>query len=329
MNVLVTGAAGFIGSHLAEALIAAGHEVTAYDDLSGGFERNVPAGAHFVKGSILNAAKLSFICRQHKYGAVYHLAAYAAEGLSHFIRRFNYENNVVGSMNVINAAVESGVPKVIFTSSIAVYGHGEPPFSEGDSLNPADPYGIAKLAVERDLEAAFQMFGLDYTIFRPHNVIGPRQNIGDKYRNVAGIFMNQLLLGEPLTIFGDGKQTRAFTCVEDVVRPMVQALTLKETSRGTYNVGGDTAISVNDLASMIFEVSGITGRVTHLPLRKEVTHAYSSHSKLERVFGKHELVPLKTGLSEMWKWARDLGPQPATPLPCAIEVRKNLPPSWG
>src|SRR6266853_1454834 len=213
---LVTGGAGFIGSHVAEHLVRMRHRVVVLDDLSGGFKDNVPAATTFVHGSILDAELIDNLFREHKFDYVYHLAAYAAEGLSHFIKRFNYNNNLIGSVNLINASVNYGVRCFVFTSSIAVYGRNQVPITEDMVPMPEDSYGIAKLAVERELKVTQEMFGLDYVIFRPHNVYGERQNIGDRYRNVVGIFMNQLMKGEAMTIFGDGEQQRAFTHINDV-----------------------------------------------------------------------------------------------------------------
>src|ERR1051326_1731010 len=213
---LVTGGAGFIGSHVADELLNRGHKVVVLDDLSGGFEDNVPRGAIFVNGSITNAELIERLFERYEFTYIYHLAAYAAEGLSHFIKRFNYTNNLIGSVNLINAAVNHNVRCFVFTSSIAVYGAGQTPMTEDMVPMPEDSYGIAKLAVERELKVTHEMFGLDYIIFRPHNVYGQRQNIGDRYRSVVGIFMNQLMKGEPMTIFGDGEQQRAFTHISDV-----------------------------------------------------------------------------------------------------------------
>src|SRR6267143_3710438 len=188
-NSLVTGGAGFIGSHVAEHLVRMGHRVVAFDDLSGSFADNVPKGTTFIEGSILDHELIDTLFKEHGFNYVYHLAAYAAEGLSHFIKRFNYSNNVIGSVNLINAAVNHNVKCFVFTSSIAVYGAGQTPMTESMTPLPEDSYGIAKLAVEKELKISHEMFGLDYVIFRPHNVYGERQNIGDRYRNVVGIFM--------------------------------------------------------------------------------------------------------------------------------------------
>ena len=162
-RTLVTGGAGFIGSHVSDELLARGHEVVVLDDLSGGFAENVVAGAEFVEGSITDADLVARLFEERRFDYVYHLAAYAAEGLSHFIRRFNYTNNLIGSVNLINASVNTGVRCFVFTSSIAVYGPSpELPMTEETPPRPEDPYGIAKLAVEQDLRACHEMFGLDY-----------------------------------------------------------------------------------------------------------------------------------------------------------------------
>ena len=182
-----------------------GHDVVVLDDLSGGFQENVPAKATFVQGSVMDHELIDRLFDRHSFDYVYHLAAYAAEGLSHFIKRFNYNNNLIGSVNLINASINHKVKCFVFTSSIAVYGAGQSPMSEDMIPVPEDSYGISKLAVEQELRVSHEMFGLDYVVFRPHNVYGERQNIGDRYRNVVGIFMNQLLRGEPMTIFGDGR----------------------------------------------------------------------------------------------------------------------------
>ena len=192
-SILVTGGAGFMGSHVVDELIREGNKVVVLDDMSGGFPENVNEKALLVEGSIMDYELVKDLFAKHKFDYVFHLAAYAAEGLSHFIKRFNYSNNLIGSVNLINESVLNNVKCFVFTSSIAVYGKGQLPMKEDMVPVPEDPYGIAKLAVEEDLKATKEMFGMDYIIFRPHNVYGEKQNIGDKYRNVIGIFMNNIM----------------------------------------------------------------------------------------------------------------------------------------
>ena len=180
MKALVTGGAGFIGSHVAKWLVHDGYDVVVLDDLSGGDQSNVPQDALFVKGSVTDYALLEDLFEQHQFDYVHHLAAYAAEGLSHFIRRYNYENNLIGSVNLINQSILHKVKCFVFTSSIAVYGAGQNPMTEDLIPSPEDPYGTAKYAVELDLRCAHEQFGLNYVIFRPHHVYGEGQTIGDK-----------------------------------------------------------------------------------------------------------------------------------------------------
>src|ERR1044072_8508837 len=290
---LVTGAAGFIGSHLVRFLAQQGlFRVVALDDLSGGFVENVPAGITFVQGSVTDHELLTRLFAEHRFRYVYHLAAYAAEGLSHFIRRFNYTNNVIGSINLINKAVRHQIECFVFTSSIAVYGTVPPPMREDQTCHPEDPYGIAKLAVEFDLATAAKMFGLRYVIFRPHNVYGEFQNLGDPYRNVVGIFMNQIMQRKPMTIFGDGSQQRAFSYVGDIIPMIARSPSVPEAWNQIFNVGADTAYRVDELATAVAAAMNATGHpIEHLPARHEVQVAYSSHEKAARVFGQGNETP--------------------------------------
>jgi len=317
-----------MGAHLVRELLAQGDEVVALDDLSGGFRSNVDPDADFVEASVGDAEAIEALFAAKRFDRVYHLGAYAAEGLSHFIKRFNYANNVIGSVTLINAAVNHGVDCFVFTSSIAVYGAGQTPMIESMTPQPEDSYGIAKRAVELELFASHEMFDLDFVVFRPHNVYGELQNIGDRYRNVLGIFINQIMRGEPLSIFGDGSQTRAFTYVSDVVRPIAAAPDTDGARCEVFNVGADQPWSVNDLADLVRQEMGVPDHpINHLEARNEVVDAFSDHSKLAGVFGEVEPVPLRQGLHRMCEWAKAEGPRQTTPF-AGIEIEKNLPPSW-
>lgn len=327
-KAIVTGGAGFIGSHVAERLVSLGMDVTVLDDLSGGFTDNVPEGASFVQGSINDVALVEDLFTQNKFDYVYHLAAYAAEGLSHFIKRFNYNNNLIGSVNLINAAINHNVKCFVFTSSIAVYGASPVlPMTEETAAHPEDPYGIAKLAVEQELRVCKEMFGLDYIVFRPHNVYGERQNIGDKYRNVVGIFMNQILQGKPMTIFGDGTQSRAFSYIGDVAPLIAESVHNPQAYNQIFNIGADQPYSVNALAEAIARAMGRDAEINHVPPRNEVQHAYSSHEKVMRVFGKRDLFTLDEGLARMATWVNGHGARTSKKFD-KIEVEKNFPRAW-
>lgn len=324
---LVTGGAGFIGAHVTRELLERGDEVVVLDDLSGGFEDNLPQGVKFVRGSICDAPLVDRMFAEEKFDNVYHLAAYAAEGLSHFIKRFNYNNNLIGSVNLINASVNHDIKCFIFTSSIAVYGANQLPMSEEMIPQPEDSYGIAKYAVEQELKASHEMFGLNYVIFRPHNVYGEYQNIGDKYRNVIGIFMNQIMQGKALTVFGDGTQTRAFSYVKEISGVIAQASENKDAWGEVFNVGADTPYSVNELATEVGNVFGVKAEINHLEARNEVLHAYSTHEKVRKFFPGTKQYSLREGLEIMAAWAKEHGPRASQDFG-EIEIERNLPPSW-
>src|SRR3954452_16540004 len=309
MKVLVTGGAGFIGAHVARHLLEAGHDVVVLDDLSGGYEENVPAGATFIAGSVTDPELVDELFRTHDFVHVFHLAAYAAEGLSHFIRRFNYTNNVLGSVNLVNAAVRAEtVERFVFASSIAVYGPAQTPMAEEVVPEPEDPYGIAKYAVELDLVAAERMFGLDYTIFRPHNVYGELQNLADPYRNVIGIFMNQVMAGRPMTVFGDGRQTRAFTHIDDVAPLIAHSIDVPEAANEVFNVGADTPYAVVDRAQPVAGGFGVSEPESgSLPARMQAVHAGSDDAKVRRVFGGASPVSLEEALRRRAQWPRGPG----------------------
>jgi UDP-glucose 4-epimerase len=276
---------------------------------------------------VTNNDLVNAIFSEAEFDYVFHLAAYAAEGLSHFIKRFNYENNLLGSVNLINASINHDVKCFVFTSSIAVYGKNQNPMTEDVTPVPEDPYGIAKFAVEQELRVSHEMFGLDYVIFRPHNVYGERQNIGDRYRNVVGIFMNQIMRGEPMTIFGDGEQTRAFTYIEDVV-PVMAYAPFNPLARGqVFNIGADTPYTVNELAKQVAKAMGACPKVKHLEARNEVKHAFSTHRRLEQAFACKPKFSLETGLARMASWAHSVGSRHSEVF-AGIEITKNIPRSW-
>ena len=324
----MTGAAGFIGSHVVDACLDLGMEVVATDDLSGGYRQNVADAARWIQGDLRDARFVNSLWDDGEFDVVYHLAAYAAEGLSHFIRAYNYRTNLGASVNLINAAVRYEAQRYVFASSIAVYGSGQLPMTEGMIPRPEDPYGVSKFAVELDLAAASDLFGLRYTIFRPHNVYGERQNIADRYRNVIGIFMNAVLRGEAMPVFGDGLQTRAFTHVSDVAPVIARSALMRNTVDQTFNIGADQPHTILELAHEVARAFGVPCAVRHLPARREVVHAFSDHTKLREAFAPPAPMSLTDGIQRMATWVKDNGPRQPVDFSGTIEITKGLPPSW-
>lgn len=327
ITCLVTGGAGFIGSHVADELINLGYQVIILDNLSGGFTRNINPKAIFIKGSINNRKLIESLFKQYQFEYVFHLAAYAAEGLSPFIRHFNYENNLIGSINLINASIKHHIKKFVFTSSIAVYGTNQTPMIESLEPKPEDPYGISKYAIELDLKAANKLFGLEYVIFRPHNVYGERQNHGDPYRNVLGIFINNIMTKKPLTIFGDGNQQRAFTYVKDVAPYIAQSITNQKATNQIINIGADNPYTINQLVEIIQNKFGFKSEVTYLPARQEVYKAFSDHSKAKKIFDIKSFTDISFGIERMIESAQKIGPIKSKKFK-NIEIMENLPSSW-
>ena len=325
MNILVSGGAGFIGSHIVDELVR-DNKVVVLDNLSGGFVKNINEKAIFIKGSILDIELLKATFQEHKFDYVFHLAAYAAEGLSHFIKRFNYENNLIGSINLINESILNKVKCFVFTSSLAVYGSNQVPMKEDMIPFPEDPYGIAKLAVERELKVSKDMFDLDYIIFRPHSVYGEKQNIADKYRNVIGIFMNQIMQNKPMTIFGDGRQTRAFSYIGDVAPIIAKSIYNHSAYGEVFNIGAERPYSILTLAKVVAKVMEVEPDIMYLEPRNEVKNAYCDHAKLKRVFGEIKSTSLEEGLVRMAEWARKIGPKESKFMD--IEIKQNLPKGW-
>jgi UDP-glucose 4-epimerase len=323
---LVTGGAGFLGSHIAEHLLGKGWEVVVLDDLSGGYRDNVPPGARLVVGSILDRDLLKSLFAEVRFTHVFHFAAYAAECLSHHIRNFNYMNNVVGTSNLITQAVRGEVKAFVFASSASVYGSRDEVLHEHTVPRPEDPYGIAKFAMELDLQAAFRIFGLPHVIFRLHNVYGERQDLSDPYRNVVGIYMRQALLKQPMTVFGDGNQTRHFSYIDDIVPHIVRSVHLPGALGQVINLGGAEAHSVIDISRMVAQALGVEWTVRHEPARSEVQKLRLDHSLARQVFGLPAETPLQIGLERMAQWARNhlREPRPFR----SVDLDLHLPPSW-
>jgi len=305
-KILITGVAGLLGSRLSDWVINnANYEVVGIDDLSGGFTENINPKVKFYKFNLTNLEKLKEVFKKENIEIIYHFAAYAAEGLSPFIRKFNYENNVIASSNLITCSIEFSIKRFIFASSMAVYGEKyEPPFHEDLLQAPIDPYGIAKYAVEMDLKIASDQHGLNYTIIRPHNFYGINQNIWDKYRNVLGIWMYQILNKESPTIFGDGSQVRAFSYVDDSVIPFWNASQNDNCKGEIINLGGTKEYSISEACNILINVTGQNIKPVYLEPRHESKYAWATWDKSIELLGFEHKVNLEEGVGKMWEWAK-------------------------
>jgi UDP-glucose 4-epimerase len=305
-TVLITGVAGLLGSRLAEWVIAnePDTKVIGIDDLSGGYIDVVPPQVLFYNQDLATGTdQLDSIFAEHAPSVVYHFAAYAAEGLSPFIRRFNYTNNLLSTANIVNSCIKYGVNRLVFTSSNAVYGSQVPPFDETFPYAPIDPYGIAKAACEQDIQVAGVQHGLDWCIIRPHNVYGKNQNIWDSYRNFIGISIYKALIGDPITVYGDGLQTRAFSEMTDSLLPLWMAGFAPQASKQIINLGGIRQSTILDVAQIVKELSGTD--IIHLPERHEVRHAYPTWQKSIDLLGFNHTIDLYEGVKNMWEWAKE------------------------
>jgi len=303
MNILITGVAGLLGSNLADWIVAnTEHKVVGIDDLSGGYKDHVNNLVNFYDYNILDD-DIEKLFESYNFDIVYHFAAYAAEGLSPFVRQFNYKNNLVTTSKLVTLSIKYGISRLVFTSSMAVYGNNTVPFKEMYAPQPIDPYGIAKMACERDIQIAGEQHGLDWCIIRPHNVYGEKQNIWDKYRNVLGIWMNKHLNGQPITLFGDGTQRRAFSYIGDSVEPLWKAGVDERASKQIINLGGITNVSIGEAADTLIEVMG-GGKIVKLEKRHEVHSAYSTYRKSVELLDFEHKTNLNDGLTKMWEWAQ-------------------------
>ena len=323
MKVVITGIAGLIGSRLAGWIREAqpGAEVIGVDDLSCGYAENIPPGMAWIRHSLGSGADpraatvYGPLWPEHPVprsleeafdGAdlVYHTAAYAAEGLSPWIRQYNYRNNLVATAEVVSACIRHDVGRLVAFSSMAVYGRGRPPFAEADRLQPIDPYGVAKVACEWDVRIAGEQHGLDWCIIRPHNVTGHHQSIWQRYRNVLGIWIARHLEGLPLRVYGDGRQQRAFSDIAECLEPLWAAGTLPAASGQVINLGGPTPIEIGAAAELLCAVMG-GGTIEHCEPRHEVREAWCTTAKSEELLGYRHRIPLRETLEDLWGWARE------------------------
>jgi len=323
MKVLVTGCAGLIGYNFCHWL-GSDVDIIGVDDLSGGV--SVPENVTFVRANLTDPCDQKRVSEHFPVDYVFHFAAYAAEGLSPFIRQYNYMNNTVATAFLVSESIKHDVSRFVFTSSMAVYGSHPAPFDESMDPRPIDPYGVAKYACELDLKVASEQHGLSYCILRPHNVYGPGQNIWDPYRNVLGIWMHQALNKAPMTVYGDGTQKRAFSYVDDILPCIWQAAVNPAAHCEIINVGGIKETELNEATEILGLITGHTERV-HLEARHEVKNAWSTYQKSIDILGYKEHVPLNEGLARMWEWSKKQ-PERSQKFWTSYELEKGLYSFW-
>lgn len=332
MRIFITGVAGFLGSHLADAFLARGDRVVGLDNLVGGDQRNVPHDVDFYVGDCNDLGRLKKAMRA--VDVVYHCAATAHEGLSVFSPHENAQHGYLASAAVFSAACAAGVKRVVHCSSMARYGKGDgnPPFREDTPCDPVDPYGIGKLASEKLLQNLAEIHGLEWAIAVPHNIYGPRQKYDDFARNVVAIFSNLMMQKRQPIIYGDGSQQRCFSYYSDCVEPLVKMGTESASVGEVINIGPDGEVStVLEVAKLVATALGFKDfDPVFMPERpREVKYAHCSADKARRLLGYEPKVPLMSGIARTVEWIQATGPKPFSYHHLDIEIESpKLPKTW-
>lgn len=337
MRILVAGAAGFMGSHLVDALVELGkHDVYGVDDLSGGYKININPKSKFTKLDLRDRKTTEEYIDVVKPELLYHLAADATEGRSHFTPISASERNWMAYIYTLVPCIKNGAKRVVLTSSMSVYGAQKPPFSERMPRAPEDVYGITKAAMEETTEVLSKVHKLEYVIIRPHNVYGPKQNLSDPYRNVIGIFINCLLNNKNFYIYGDGEQKRAFTYIDDFTPYMVKTGFSVSVNKKIINIGPSKEYTINHVADVVLRNFFPNGKIPkhlkpkYLPERpQEVKDAYCTNEKAEKLLGYKTTISLEKGVKRMISWAKKLGPQKFNYLEDGLELETDdVPETW-
>lgn len=325
-KILVTGVAGFLGSHLSEKLVQLGHTVEGIDNMIGGYQDNVPQGVNFHNIDCCDMKKLKPIMQG--VDVVYHCAATAHEGLSVFSPYEITKNNYLASVAIFSTAVNEKVKRIIFCSSMARYGNQKTPFTEKMKPKPVDPYAISKVASEQVLENLCELNNIEWVIAVPHNIIGPRQKYDDPFRNVVSIMINRMLQGKAPIIYGDGEQTRCFSYIDDCLSCLIPMLDQKNLNRETINIGPDEEfVTINKVSEICSNVTGINLNPIYKKDRpQEVKHATCSANKARELLNYKTTVNLRDGIKKTFEYIKKRGVRPFE-YNINIEINNELTPS--
>ncbi len=325
-KVLVTGVAGFLGSHLSEKLVELGHKVVGIDSMIGGYEDNVPSNIEFHKIDCCDFDNVKKIMKG--INVVYHCAATAHEGLSVFSPFEITKNNYLASVSIFSAAVNEKVERIIFCSSMARYGDQKTPFTESMEPKPVDPYAISKVAAEEVLKNLCDLNGIEWVIAIPHNIIGPKQKYDDPFRNVVSIMINRMLQGKAPIIYGDGNQTRCFSYIDDCLSCMIPMLDQKNLNKETINIGPDEEfVTINKIAEICSNITGVNLNPIYKKDRpKEVKHATCSADKARKLLNYKTKVSLVDGVKKTFDYIKTRGIRPFD-YNINIEINNELTPS--
>ncbi|MBD1164574.1 NAD-dependent epimerase/dehydratase family protein [Pelagibacterales bacterium SAG-MED13] len=305
--MLITGVAGFLGSHLAEKLYNLGHQIIGIDNMMGGYEDNISEKIEFHKIDCCDLSKVQTIMKN--VDVVYHCAATAHEGLSVFSPYEITKNNYLASVSIFTAAVNEKVKRIIYCSSMARYGDLKTPFTEDMEPQPVDPYAISKVAAEKVLANLCELNNIEYVIAVPHNIIGPKQKYDDPFRNVVSIMLNRMMQKKQPIIYGDGEQQRCFSYIDDCISCLVPMLDQKNLHTEVINIGPDEEfVTVNKVAEICANVSGFNSEPIYKKERpREVKHALCSADKARRLLGYKTTTSLKTGIEKTYEYIKKRG----------------------
>jgi len=327
-KVLITGSAGFLGANLERELTSLGYEVVGVDNLSWGNQNNILKSTKFYHADCRNKQRMDNIFYMERPDIVFHFSADATESRSQFTPVSATENNLQSAVNVFTSAIKYKIKRIIFTSSIAVYGDQVPPFTEDMNPKPIDIYAVNKRASEEVLKILGDVHDMEYVIFRPYNIIGELQNLSDPYRNVAGIFMNRIMQGKAPLIYGDGTQVRAFSYIKNILPCFVKAMT-DEVSGETFNIGPERPVTVNELSKIVLKAMNSDLVPEHIEERPhEVKMAYCNTKKAREILGYEDKYTLEEGIERMAKWAKEQGPQEFIYLDKLELPNKKAPEVW-